>query len=114
MARNGRHYLSAGAVLLVIFLALFRVDFRFEFALPGERKIVDPEQERRFRDCVEARDREIHERTFGAIDNPDVQREVLITEKERAIAACRESYPETTVTEPQPFRFNLFDIERRY
>lgn len=117
MARNGwralRHYLSAGALLLAIFVALFRVDFRFEFALPGEREVADPEQEERFRHCVAERDRQIHERTFGTIDNPDVQREVLITEKEKAIAACRELYPETMVTKTQSFRFNLIDVERR-
>lgn len=107
-------YVSAGVLLLAIFLAVFRVEVRFQFGLPGEREVADPDQERRFRECVDERDREIHERTFGTIDNPDVQREILITEKEKAIVACRELFPEITVIEPQPFRFNLIDIERRF
>lgn len=106
-------YLSASVLLLALFLALFRVEFRFEFGLPGEHEIVDAEQEQRFRTCVAERDRAIHEDAFGSIDNPDVQREVLITEKEKAIAACRQMYPEKSVTETQSFRFNLLDVEWR-
>ena len=51
-------------------------------------------QEELFRECVAARDREIHRKTFATIDNPDVQREILATEKERAVRECREKYPE--------------------
>jgi hypothetical protein len=51
-------------------------------------------QEALFRACVAARDREIHSRTFSTIDNPDVQREILATEKERAIRDCHEQYPD--------------------
>lgn len=55
---------------------------------------ADPRAEELFRDCVAERDRKIHKRTFSAIDNPDVQREILATEKERAIRECRDKYPE--------------------
>ncbi|MCI0517161.1 MAG: hypothetical protein L0Y45_04930 [Woeseiaceae bacterium] len=51
-------------------------------------------QEELFRECVAARDHEIHRKTFATIDNPDVQREILATEKERAVRECREKYPD--------------------
>ncbi|MEQ9561400.1 MAG: hypothetical protein RLN69_02685 [Woeseiaceae bacterium] len=45
-----------------------------------------------YEECVAARDREIHEKTFATIDNPDVQREVLATQKEIAKRECREKH----------------------
>ncbi|MDH4049318.1 MAG: hypothetical protein OEV63_14435 [Gammaproteobacteria bacterium] len=44
--------------------------------------------------CVAERDRQIHEQVFATVDNPDVQRELLITKKEQAIRECRERFPE--------------------
>lgn len=117
MTTIGRRGLSVAlflALAVLIILMLFRVELRFDFSLPREVEIADPQQEERFRACVEARDREIHRQAFGTIDNPDVQREVLITEKEKAIAACRAEYPETLVTVEEALRFNLFDVERRF
>ena len=52
------------------------------------------EQEKRFQTCVAERDREIHRRVFSTIDNPDVQREYLSTQKEIAIGECRLQYPQ--------------------
>jgi hypothetical protein len=43
-----------------------------------------------YEECVAARDYEIHKKTFATIDNPDVQREVLATQKEIAKRECRE------------------------
>lgn len=62
-------------------------------ASDGPGAAISP-QEQAFRECVAARDREIHRRTFATIDNPDVQREILATEKERAVRECRELYPD--------------------
>jgi hypothetical protein len=45
-----------------------------------------------YEECVAARDHEIHEKTFATIDNPDVQREVLATQKEIAKRECREKH----------------------
>jgi len=45
-----------------------------------------------YEECVAARDHEIHQKTFATIDNPDVQREVLATQKEIAKRECREQY----------------------
>jgi len=75
---------------------------------------LDFTQESLFDDCVDERDRLIHAETFGAIDNPDVQREILVTEKERASRECREVFPESRVTTRESFYFNLIDLTFRY
>ena len=56
-------------------------------------KTPDVQQQSLFDQCVLQRDREIHLQVFETIDNPDVQREILATEKERAIRECRKQYP---------------------
>jgi hypothetical protein len=50
-------------------------------------------QEILFEECVAARDHEIHRKTFATVDNPDVQREMLATQKEIAIKECRKQFP---------------------
>lgn len=59
---------------------------------------VEPAPERspqqiRYEECVAERDHEIHKKTFATIDNPDVQREVLATQKEIAKRECRRMFP---------------------
>lgn len=103
--------IPAALVLLPVF---FDVDFRPEFAMPQDAEVPDPDQERRYQACVDERDRAIHEETFAQIDNPDVQREVLATRKERAKRECREQFPARTITVRQGFRFNLLDLRYRY
>ena len=75
---------------------------------------TDAVQEDRYRSCVAERDAVIHEETFATIDNPDVQREVLATRKERAARDCREAFPARTVMVEEPLRFNLVDLEFRW
>lgn len=101
-------------ILLIITLVLFDVDINPEFSLARETEVLDDAQETLFDDCVSEKDRQIHAETFSKIDNPDVQREVLLTGKESAVRACRISHPEIRVTASEPFRFNIFDLTFRY
>ena len=55
---------------------------------PAESRQTTP-----FLQCVEDRDRKIHQEVFATVDNPDVQRELLITRKEQAMRMCREQFP---------------------
>lgn len=82
--------------------------------MPRDVETLDLIQESLFGGCVDERDRLIHAETFGAIDNPDVQREILVTEKERASRKCREIFPEIRVTTSEPLRFNFIDLTFRY
>ena len=108
-----RYLLIAGVALLVVLL-LFDVDVNPRFALPAETEQVDAEQEARFAACLAEQDRIVHAETFAAIDNPDVQREVLSVRMEQAARECREAYPERRVTIETPFQFNLIDLEFRF
>ncbi len=82
--------------------------------MPRDIETLDIKQESLFEDCVNEKDRLIHAETFGAIDNPDVQREILVTEKERAGRECRKIFPERRVTTSEPFHFNVIDLTFRY
>lgn len=100
--------------LLVVAWTFFDVDINLEFSMPRNVEMLDFEQESLFKNCVDEKDRLIHAETFGTIDNPDVQREILVTEKERAARECREIYPERRVTTSEPFHFNAIDLTFRY
>lgn len=110
--RNKALLAMVGCVIVV--LALFDVDIDPQFALPQQVEQADAEQEAAYLACVDEQDRIIHAETFAAIDNPDVQREVLSTRREQAARACREMFPERSVTVEEPFRFKLVDLEFRY
>lgn len=109
-----RRMLMAAAMALVILLVLYDVDVNPELQLARSLEIPDAAQEERFLTCVAERDAVIHEETFATIDNPDVQREVLATRKERAARDCRAAFPARTVTIEEPFHFNLVDLEFRW
>jgi len=74
---------------------------------------LDAAQEARFDACVEQKDDLVHAEVFGDVDNPDVQREMLMTRKEQLVRTCRDEFPESRVTVEEPFRFNLLDIKFR-
>lgn len=99
---------------LIVTLLLFDVDLNVEMQWPEQSESVDPEQEARYEACVEEADHRVHSETFAAIDNPDVQREILYRRMQDEKVACRAEWPERTVTAEQPFRFNLVDLTWRY
>jgi len=99
---------------LIIVLLLFDVSVDVQFSLPSEEKQTDLEQEALFAACYEKRDAEIHRTAFATIDNPDVQKEFINTNRERATANCRRSFPMTETTATTPLRINLLDFEPRY
>jgi hypothetical protein len=92
--------MKLGALTLLLALLLLgtswlvmRNNFRGGSPSPPPVETRDAKQDALLQACVAARDREIHRQTFDTIDNPDVQREVLATEKERAIRDCRALFP---------------------
>lgn len=100
--------------MLAVALILFDVEINPEFSLPREVETLDLKRESLFENCVDERDRLIHAETFGTIDNPDVQREILATEKDKAIRECRQVYPQRRITTREPFRFNVIDLTFRF
>lgn len=102
------------AALLVVVVALFDIDVNLTLTMSRDTQQLDTEQEARFDTCVDENDRLVHAETFGNVDNPDVQREMLMTGKEQIVRDCRQKYPEIQVTVREPFRFNLVDVKFRY
>lgn len=108
-----RNAVLSGA-LIAVMLILFDVSLNFEFSLPAEIEQTDAAQEARYEACYDERDTEIHRAAFGTIDNPDVQKEFIASNRQRAAAECRRAYPAMVVTANRPFRFNLVDLEARF
>lgn len=102
------------AIILLIVLLLFDVRLDFQFSMPREVVELDAAVETRYTQCVELRDKEIHRVVFATIDNPDVQREYLATQKDKAKAECRSKFPAHEITVQQPFRFKLLELKFRY
>lgn len=102
-----------GAIVVVVVL-LFDVTIAFEFALPAEQTVADLAQEEHYAACYAAQDEEIHKTAFGTIDNPDVQKEFITSNRTAAARECRAQFPEQVITESTPFRFNLIDLQPRY
>jgi hypothetical protein len=101
-------------MLLAVVLVLFDVAFKFEFSLPVVTEQNDASQDSRYQACYDERDAEIHHTAFGTIDNPDVQKEFIISGRAHAAAECRDEYPAQTKTVSTPFRFNLIDLDARF
>lgn len=102
--------LGACSLLLPVF---FEVTFAPELAFPAEVQAPDPAQEAKYTDCLAQRDAQIHQQAFATIDNPDVQREFISTQRDEARVACRATYPERMQTKSVPLRFNLIDLTPR-
>ena len=90
--------INAVLIAVVLLLILFEVSF----SPPVTREVTDPAAEARYAACYHEKDDEIHDTAFGTIDNPDVQKEFIISSRARAAAECRALFPKsiTTVEEP--------------
>lgn len=114
IGKNVSHYVAALALLLAAVLILFEVSFDPQFTLPGEETRPESAREERFLSCLRQRDRVIHERAFGEIDNPDVQKEFITAERENARRFCRERFPVRLETVRTPLRVTLFSLHFRF
>ena len=102
------------AVVTVLVFALYDVQIKFAFSLPGEIEQLDSARETLYRQCFESRDKQIHDTAFGTIDNPDVQKEFINTSRADAANECRDKYPQQRITVPQEFHLNIIDLHARY
>ena len=124
-------------IAILAVLAFFEVEFPLEFAGPGEAsqedgriridlfegrrqptegeaKVADPAIEAAYDECFAAKDEEIHTRAFGTIDNPDVQKEFITSNRARAAAECRALHPEKMITIETPARFRVVTLRPRF
>lgn len=82
-------------VLLTVLLSAVLFEIDIPPSTPAE--IADPAMEAQYHACYQAKDDEIHATAFGTIDNPDVQKEFITTNRARAAAECRALHPETLI-----------------
>lgn len=109
-----RTWISIAGAALVGTLVLFEVDVDVRFSLPKEVEQVDAEHEALFEQCMDEQDRVVHAETFAAIDNPDVQREVLARRMRQAAQVCRAEFPQRTVVVRRPLDVNVVDLTPRF
>lgn len=103
--------------LLAAILALyifFDVSVPFDIAPATDATVPDPGVEAQYDKCYTEADRAMHEVAFATIDNPDVQKEYISTNRERIARDCRRRFPEQLITVQQPSRFNIFDVKPRF
>lgn len=98
----------------MLMFALFDVRFVFDISMGSEREVPDPGVEAENVRCYEQKDEEIHTTAFGTIDNPDVQREFITSERAIARRACRAQHPEMVIVVEDPARFRLIELTPRF
>jgi len=101
-------------IAVAVTTVLFDVDLEYDVALPAEKQVPDPAVEARYEQCYAEEDHEIHEKAFGTIDNPEVQKEFINSNRVRAERDCRERYPESMIIVREPFHFRLFTLRPRF
>jgi len=99
---------------LIVFVMLYDVTFRFDMAFAREVQQADLLIETAYMRCYQQQDEAMHDFVFGTVDNPDVQKEFIITNRERIARDCREQFPEQLISVRQPSRFKLMDLKPRF
>lgn len=98
----------------VLLIALFEVTFPLDAGSGYETALADPVVEADYMRCYREKDLEMHRAVFDTIDNPDVQKEMISTNRERIATECRELFPEKMITVREPARFNIVDLKPRF
>ena len=75
---------------------------------------LDPDAEAEYIRCYEERDKEMHRAVFAAIDNPDVQKEMISTNRDRIAIECRQRFPEKMISVEREVSLNLIDLKPRF
>jgi hypothetical protein len=99
---------------IVILPGLFEVTIPLDVAPARDVQIPDPAVEAEYSSCYQEKDRAMHRAAFGTIDNPDVQKEFISSNRVHIARDCRLEFPEQLITVQEPPRFNLVDLEPRF
>jgi len=87
---------------LVLTAILAAVLIEVDISTSTITEVADPEVEAQYQSCYQEKDKEIHATAFGTIDNPDVQKEFITTNRARAAAECRDLNPESVIRVEEP------------
>ena len=111
---NKSRIIIASVVAVVAVFGLYNVEIVFDQSVSNGSEITDPAVERAFEECYEKKDDEIHTVAFGTIDNPDVQKEFITSNRARARAECRERHPAVMIRREASTSNNFIDLTPRY
>ena len=111
---NKSRIIIASVVAVAAVLGLYNVEIVFDQFVSNGSEITDPAVERAFQECYAKKDDEIHTVAFGTIDNPDVQKEFITSNRVRARAECRERYPVVMIRWEASTTTNFVDLTPRY
>jgi hypothetical protein len=111
---NIRRTIGLAISVFLAILVFFEVTFPFDISSSYETKVPDPAVEADYERCYQEKDKEMHRRVFATVDNPDVQKEYISTNREQIARECREQFAERLITVRQPSRFNLVDLKPRF
>jgi hypothetical protein len=100
--------------VIVTISIFFEVTFPLDIASSYESEAPDPAIEAQYTGCYREKDQEMHRDVFSRVDNPDVQKELISSNRERIARECRELFPEHLITVQEPARFNLVDLKPRF
>ena len=98
----------------LVFIAFYEVSLPLEWAGVESVQMPDPDTEAEYRRCYEEKDAAMHQAVFGAIDNPDVQKEMISTNRDRISIECRQRHPENTITVERDVESNLIELKPRF
>jgi hypothetical protein len=111
---NARTVIIVAVSAALLLVALFDIRFVYDVSSGSTREVPDPAVEEAFGQCFAAADEALHERAFATIDNPDVQREFITSERAAARRECRARYPEAMVVVEEPSGARLFEFSPRF
>jgi hypothetical protein len=103
--------LASAGLLMIVF---YEISLPLEFASVETIQMPDPDTEAAFARCYAEKDREMHEAVFGAIDNPDVQKEMISTNRDLIAGECRQRFPDQLITVERDIPSNLIELKPRF
>lgn len=99
---------------LIVVFSFYEVTVNLDIASARTVQLPDPEVEAEYLRCYQEQDEAMHRSVFGTVDNPDVQREMISTNRERIVDECRQKFAEQLITLQVPSRFNLVNLKPRF
>ena len=110
-SKNITIFVALSVIILVVF---FDIDWVLDFGTVSQIETRDPAVEAEFENCYAEKDDAMHRVVFGTIDNPDVQREYISTQRALIREECRSSFPLEIIRVEQETEFNFVDLRPRF
>ena len=109
-----KNIFSLAAFIGLIFIVTFEVSMPMDFGGIVTVQAPDTAVEAEYARCYEDKDQEMHRAVFAAIDNPDVQKEMISTNRDRIASECRQRFPEIMISVERDVSSNLIDLKPRF